>query len=362
MLRRLRQHPWSRRVGAGAGRAGRQASLRLLDRVLPVSENVEASALRDVRRILVVRPNFRIGNTLMAGPIVLALRARFPEARIDYLGGDTTAGLLAHLPLDRVHSVSRRHVVRPWRFVALFVRLRRERYDLAVEGGLGSFSGGLYAYLTGARNRLGCAGKGDRFLTVRLAPISTPHAYDGAVELARRLGVECPDRPVYRVSELGVKTAAALLAESGLVHEGRVAPFVVLFVGGHEGKRWPAELWVDLAQRLCRTGLRVLVAVGPEETSAIDGLRAALPAEAKLMSPHPLDVFAGVLAAAALVVTPDSGPMHLAVALATPTIALLLSERSQMYAPRGVSDRSLLRPSAAEVAAAVLEHPAVRGA
>src|SRR6185369_11401170 len=168
----------------------RHASLRILDAILPVAENVDVSSLRHIRRILVVRPNFRIGNTLMAGPIVLALRARFPEARIDYLGGDTTAELLAHLPLDSVHSVSRQHVVRPWRFAALFARLRRERYDLAVEGGLGSFSGGLYAYLTGARDRLGCAGKADRFLTVRLPPISPPHVYDGAVELARHLGVE----------------------------------------------------------------------------------------------------------------------------------------------------------------------------
>lgn len=355
---RLRR--WASFLGGRVEQRGRRLFGRVLDLVLPVADNVALDDVRDVRRILLVRPNFRLGNALISSPLVHVLLQRFPGARIDYLGGEGTLSVLDNLPLGEREAISRRFVLRPWRFAGLFLRLRRRRYDLAVEGALGSFSGGLYTWLSGARYRAGVVGKGDRFLNVRLAPVPVGHAYDAPVAFGRLLGVGCAARPSYVVSQQEARTGRAVLCERGVADEASVAPFVALFVGGHAGKRWPQRHWTEVARRLAAKGALVLVFAGPDEAPAVGALAAALAGAADVVPPQPLRVFAAALGGATLIVTPDSGPMHLAAALEVPTIAVLNSERSSFFAPRGPLDAMLLRPTPDQVVAAVMAHPSWR--
>ena len=354
----LAHHPLAQRVGKVVGHGGKRVLGRVLNTMLSTPPNVPIDAVCDVRRVLIVRPNFRIGNTLIAAPLILALRQRFPGAQVDYLGGDTTSALLAHLPVDTVHRISRRFVTRPWRFVRLFARLRRVHYDVAVEGGMGSFSGGLYTYLAGARYRIGCKGKADRFLNVRLPAVHTSHAYDTPLAFAGLLGVSCPDHPVYAVSAEEHTAALALLARLELAAESVARPFIGMFVGGHLDKRWPAAQWMELARSLATLGGPVMVFLGPEEAPAEPKYRCALPPSVRVLPPQPLRLFAALWGSARLMVTADSGPMHLAAAFGVPTIAVLQSDASLIYAPRASQDRVLMRPTAAEAVAAVVTHPA----
>jgi heptosyltransferase-3 len=346
------------RVGSALSPIGRRLLQGTLDLFLPIEENVALSELGEVRRILLVRPNFRLGNALITSPLIAALRERFPDARLDYLGGEGTLGVLDHLPIDERIVMSRGFVLRPWRFVALFLELRARRYDLAVEGAMGSFSGGLYAWLSGARHRLGVPRRNERFLDVRLPPTPVAHAYDGPVAFAAHLGVGCVDRPVYVVSTAETLRAQQLLAERGLVTaDGQIAPFVALFVGGHGAKRWPLERWTDLAGRLGEQHVRVVVLAGPEEADSLPRLRSALDGRALVVEPQPLRTFAALLASATLVVTPDSGPMHLAAAVETPVLAVLASRGSTFFRPRGPEDVALLEPTVGDVMATVQGHP-----
>lgn len=329
---------------------------RVLRRVLRATADGSLDDVRDVRRVLLVRPNFRIGNTLLATPLVAALHRRFPAASIDVLAGDVTAALLEQLPLDRVHTVSRGFLARPWRFVALFCELRRCSYDVAVDGGMSSFSGGLYAYLTGARHRIGHRGAADPFLTVRLpVPARTGHVCDRFAAFARQLGDPSADRPLYAVSSHEAREAEARLAEllAGQVWHGA---FVALFVGGHMDKRWPVERWLALVDELVACGCPLLVFVGPEERDLVP--RFAEHAPGVVVPPGGLRAFAALLARATLVVTPDSGALHLSVALGRPTVALLQRERSLRFRPRGPDDLVLLRPDVADVLAALRTHRA----
>src|SRR5262245_57129840 len=101
-MARIAHHPVPARFGRRMGHLGKRIFGGILDAVLPVPENVPLASIGEVRRVLVVRPNFRIGNTLITTPLATALRQRFPGAAVDWLGGDTTASLLANLPIDRV--------------------------------------------------------------------------------------------------------------------------------------------------------------------------------------------------------------------------------------------------------------------
>jgi heptosyltransferase-3 len=345
------------RVGSALSPIGRGLLQRLLDLVVPLEPNVPLDAIGDVRSILLVRPNFRLGNALITSPLVEALQRRFPEARLDYLGGEGTLSVLDGLPIAERLVMSRGFVLRPWRFVGLFVGLRRRRYDLAIELAMGSFSGGLYAYLSGARHRLGVPRRNERLLDVRLPPTPVSHAYDGPVAFARHLGVACADRPVYRVTAAEADAARRVLAHLGLVGPERVEPFVACFVGGHGAKRWPHERWVELARRVASAGARVVLFAGPEEAAHVARLRTDLAGIAPVVEPQALRTFAALLAASTLVVTPDSGPMHLAAAVGAPVVAVLTRSTSTFFGPRGPEDAALCEPDVDAVVAAVRAHP-----
>ncbi len=352
--------PLLQRLGRWLGHLGKKALGFVADRVLPRGPAVPVTALRDVRRVLVVRPNFRVGQTLMTAPLVYALRERFPAARIDYLAGDTVTAVLEGLPLGAVYAVSRKFVLCPWRFAALLLRLRRNRYDLAFAGLGGSFSGGLYAYLSGARYRMGCEGKAARFLNVCLPRPAVTHPYDGPVAFARQIGARCPDRPVYRVAPEEAARARAALSAVGLAVEDRPLPFVAIFVGGNQDTRhktrWPVENWIALARALERAEARVAVFLGVEECALEARFRRELGHATPILRPAPFRFFAALLAEATLVVTPNTGPMHLAAAVGVPAIVLLQTPAFVGACPRGPDDRVLLQPTVAEAAAALMAH------
>ncbi len=356
VLRRISRGPTLQRLGKRAGRLGKHLLGRLLDAVLPTPPNQPVAALTGVRRVLLVRPNFRIGNTLLTTPLVPALHERFPGARLEILTADTTESLLEHLPIDAVHVVSRLFVLLPWRFVGLFRRLRRAQFDVAVDGGMGSFSGGLYSYLTGARQRVGVSGAADRFLTVRLDEIRADHAYDYAPAFARELGVSCADHPIYAVAPQEEARATEILAAAGCVRDGEILPFAALFVGGHLEKRWPPGHWLELVARLECSGARFVILLGPEERALGRRLEAQVDRRARVIPPGPLRTLAALLGRSSLVLTTDSGPMHLSVALGRPTIGLFETPRSLRYRPRGEQDLVLMNASVQDAHDAMAAH------
>jgi len=355
-FRNLSRDPRMRQFGRRVEHGTKRLLARLLDVALPVPPNEPIDAIATPRRVLLVRPNFRIGNTLISAPLIGALRARFPGARLDYLGADTTAILLRHFPIDELYCISRRFILRPWQLLALLHRIRRERYEVAIDAGMGSSSGGFYTFATGARHRIGVTGAGERFLTTRVPAPHVSHAYDGPVAFSAEIGALCADRPAYIVGPDERTAGLETLARIGLAPAGQVAPFVGLSISGHKDKRLAPELWIDLAVRLTAAGGRVLVLTGPEEVPLLPRLRRDLPG-AVVLEPQPLRRFAALLSLAALVVAPDSGPLHLSVAVGTPTIALLVAAGSRNYAPRGPDDRVVFPASAAAAAATVVAHP-----
>jgi len=359
--------PRIQRLGRWLGHRGKKVLEFAVDRILPRSPASSLDAVRDVRRVLIVRPNFRVGQTLMTTPLVYALRERFPGARIDYLAGETVTPVLEGLPVDKVYAVSRKFLLYPWRFAALLLRLRRNRYDLAFAGLGGSFSGGLYAYLTGARFRLGCEGKAARFLNICLPPLAAAHPYDGPIEFARQIGARCPDKPVYRVMPEEAARARAVLSAAGFAVEGRPAPFVAVFIGGNqdakEKTRWPIGNWIGLARALALDRVRFAVFLGYEERELEELFRREVGAVVPIWFSAPFRFFAALLAEAALAVTPNTGPMHLAAALGVPTVVLLQTPVFAGACPRGPDDRVLVQPTVAQAVAALKAHrlwPSVR--
>jgi ADP-heptose:LPS heptosyltransferase len=128
------------------------------------------------------------------------------------------------------------------------------------------------------------------------------------------------------VAESAQRRADDLLAERGLA--GR--PFAVLAPGGFSSQRWPAASFAQLAVALSTAlGLAVLVEGSMDEVPLLREIEAAVAPGNPLIHvcQDPLDVFAGLLARARLVVTNDSAPLHFAAALGVPALYFALREK-----------------------------------
>lgn len=309
-----------------------------------------AVPMEQVQRILIIKPS-SIGDVVNALPFLSSLRRRYPDRHIAWLVEEEAAELLlGHPLLDRVIVSGRRRWARevrtPFRgstalqeIVTLIAELRQGRYDLVVDL-QGLLKSALMVICTGARFRVGLAGSregSERALThVVPLPPGPLHAVDRYLEAARFLGADplskafvFPSRP-----EDGAR-AEALLAEA------EVRPNAVV-VALNPQARWRTKLWDEerfarLGDVLARRhGARILV-IG----SSSDLLRARRLASHMSLAPFvatgrtDLKVLIALLQRIDLLVTVDSGPMHLAAALGTPLVALFGATDPRLIGPYG---------------------------
>lgn len=320
----------------------------------PAPETIDS--LVDIKKILIIRPNFRLGNALISTPAIDAFRERFPSARIDYLATDKTWPLLQQRPVDHFHLLSRTAILRPWQYVTLCRRLRAQNYDLAVQVSGGSTSGFIVTRLIGARYSMGARKGHQRWYSIEVEGKSS-HAYDAIVNLTRPLGVACRNRPLLQLTEQERYQAITKIRQLFSLHinQPSESDFIAIFVGGHQNKRWPLAFWQMLIDDIEVCKIRYVVFLGPEE------FRLLAPIEQRLMSsrygslcpPLPIRHFAAVLERARLLVTPDSGPMHLAAALDVATISLVRQKKSLAFVPREAYDTILWRPDISTVVDAI---------
>lgn len=311
---------------------------------------------RGPHRALVVRLS-AVGDVLHALPAVHALAVARPDLELDWLVEDRAAALLeGHPDLARVHVVPRgrwtRAMRRPlaWPRAALelarFVSgLLHRRYDAVVDL-QGNLKSGLWALGAGAPARVGLASgearEGNGFFVNRRVAVAARVRH--RVERALRVLAVLAGRPlgfagggVAPVAPDGHAAAwvTSALRDRGL--EGR--PFVVLHPGTSRFgafKRWPAERFATLADRIVReTRAAVVVTGAPGEEPLVEAVRArATVATTSLVTPN-LATLAAVLARGRVLVAADTGPLHLAAGLGVPVLGLFGPKDADVYGPYG---------------------------
>ncbi|MCH4810398.1 glycosyltransferase family 9 protein [Vreelandella neptunia] len=320
----------------------------------PAPETIDS--LVGIEKILIIRPNFRLGNALISTPVIDAFRERFPSARIDYLATDKTLPLLQQRPIDHFYLLSRAAILRPWQCVALLRRLRAQRYDLAVQVSGGSTSGFIVTRLIGARYSMGSRKGQQRWYSIE-AESKSSHAYDAIVNLTRPLGVACRNRPLLQLTEQERDLAMTKIQQQVSLNSDHPlgTDFIAIFVGGHQHKRWPLEFWLLLINAMEARKIRYVVFLGPEEFRLLTPINQRLKSSlyGSLCPPLPIRHFAAILERARLLVTPDSGPMHLAAALDVATISLVRQKKSLAFVPREAYDTILWRPEISTVIDAI---------
>jgi heptosyltransferase-2 len=266
-------------------------------------------------RILVIRYS-ALGDVVLATSVLEPLRRRFPEARIEWVTSPAAAPLLEGLPgIAAVHRLGTAGQDRPR---ALAGRLRG-RFDLAID--LQEKVKSRYLALVAAPRRIffhrRTTGQALQALLGRDRPLVRAHATRLYAEALRPLGVDAPGRIQIAIAEPARARARELLA-------GARRPLVGIAPGATWAtKRWAPERFAAVADALHAAGHGLVLVAGPGDAVAAGAFRAALrsPLAADL-TPLPVEVLAAALGELRLLVSCDSGPVHLAAAQGVPALVL----------------------------------------
>ncbi len=313
--------------------------------------------MEQVERILIIKPS-SLGDVVNTLPFLTSLRRRYPDRHIAWLVEEEAAGLLLGHPfLDRVIVSGRRRWAQeslaPLRWPSalreisgLIAELREGRYDLVVDL-QGLLKSALMLVFSGARFRVGFASarEGSRRVLTHLVPLPSRlmHAVDRYLEAARFLGAEPLSNAFVFPSRAddGMR-AEALLAEAGV---GPGDPVIAL----NPRARWRTKLWEEerfarLGDMLAeRFGARILVIGSSSDLPLANHLAARMnPAPFVAAGRTDLKLLIALLKRIDLLVTVDSGPMHLAAAVGTPLVALFGPTDPRLNGPYG-SDGAVLR-------------------
>jgi heptosyltransferase-2 len=257
----------------------------------------------------------------MATGVLRTVRARCPRAHLVVAIGPALVELLAGAPwCDAVVPMDLRGALGPWRGGRTLAATRPDAVLLLPN----SFRSALAARLSGAPCRIGYARDARGVLLTHRLPtpdrrVPVP-AVDYYAELARyALDVETIDtRP-----ELAI--TAAEREEAARVLDGVPTPFVVLNPGANKpAKRWPATRFAAVADALAERGVAAVVSGGPDERDLCRTLVDAATAPVVDVAARGMSLggLKGVLERASVLLTNDTGPRHIAVAVGTPTVTL----------------------------------------
>lgn len=280
-----------------------------------------------VNRIAVLRAN-ALGDYLQSLPALESLRAAYPEAEIVLLGAPWHAEALAGRPgpIDRVLVVPVAEGIRtavahdpaPADQLEEFLdKVRAEGFDLALQmhgGGRNSnpFVASLGARLT-AGLRASDAEPLDRTVPYRFYQ---PEVFR-YLEVAQLVGAPAVTyRPRFAVTAADRREAARVVppgpTRRAVIHPGATDP----------RRRWPAERFTAIARVLVELGMDVVVTGTPAEGEVVDRVCAGSKGVRPVVGQLSLGGLAALLADSAVVVSNDTGPLHLAAAVGATAVGL----------------------------------------
>jgi len=307
-------------------------------------------------RVLIVRLG-ALGDVVHAIPVAAALRRAWPQARIDWLVSAKHRDIL-----DLVPVIDRRLVVNDrgdaaggTSLVAAVRELRRARYDVAIDL-QGLIKSALLARLSGAPRVLGFSASYAREGLARLFytdvfdpgrgglydPRETRHVVELNLGVLALVGITSA-RAEFPIEAPPSAAARTIVEQTGgryaLLNPGAAWP----------NKRWPPDRLAAVARELRdRHGLTSVVLWGPGEEALADAVVAEARGAAVLSPKTTIADLVALARGAALMVSGDTGPTHIATAVGTPIVGLYGPTRPARNGPLSPLDITVSRDSVCE--------------
>jgi lipopolysaccharide heptosyltransferase II len=313
-----------------------------------------------------IRPD-HLGDLLFTTPALRALREAFPQARITGLVGLWAEAVVASNPcLDEVMLCPfpgftrqpKRSIIEPYVVLGRYARLLREKkFDLAVVLRFDHWWGALLAYLARIPRRVGYdIAEVKPFLTDAVPYVPGRHEVEQNLALVKAVSGQPPLRRLdgqppqglpleFPLRAQDLAFAVRYLAEQGVgdddllvcIHPGAGAPV----------KLWRKEGWARVADALVeRCGAKVILTGSASEEPLVQAIAQRMASQPLVAAGQTtLGGLAALMARCRLVLGADSGPLHLAVAVGTPTVHLYGPVDSRTFGPWGDPARHIVLTS-----------------
>lgn len=307
-------------------------------------------------RIFVVRQHNQLGDMLCVVPLLRALRLRYPDSRISLLASPVNyEPMLGNRYVDEVINFDKREFVGKeggslLHFPGYVLRLRKKRFDIAVVPSTvsASFTSDLLSFLSGARVRIGARS---------IEGVSNPSAFffthprdldwrglKDYHQVRRNMDI-WPERFSNESDltvEITLREDELLRGKAFLQTMSHGAHRVIVYHPG-AGKllnRWPSDLFGRLADELSESvPAATVITSGPMDDEPVADMTGALHTPFEVIKNQPIREVASAIRFADLVVSNDTGIMHVAAAVGTPVLSLFGPTDPGEWAPTGEKHR-----------------------
>jgi lipopolysaccharide heptosyltransferase II len=298
--------------------------------------------MEDYRHILFIKPS-SLGDIVHAMPTCAAICRAYPKARLTWLVKRQWAGLVERIDgVDRVWPVE--STLTGW--LSQVSLLRAEHFDLVVDL-QGLFRSAAIGWLSGSPLLVGFANgrEGSPWFYSRRVPVPQVemHAVDRYLLVAKAVGAVEVGTPEFRfcIPQSDYDEVDHLLSRSGVTPG---TSWVAMNVSARwPTKRWPAVSFAEVADLLRQEGSGAVVMIGgPDERADVATVSGMMKTPAvDLAGATTVGLLPALLSKASLLITNDSGPMHIAAAVGTPVVALFGPTSAARTGPYGVGHHVL---------------------
>jgi ADP-heptose:LPS heptosyltransferase len=331
--------------------------------LFPTNVSHDSISSDHIKRILVIRINYRIGNILFTTPLLRALEQRFPDSKIDILIGAAypTPLLLGVSTVENVYNFPRKLLKHPYAAYQYIQQLRAKQYDLVINLNSGSASDRGAAFLARGTYKLGFATHGiwSPLTHVVNVPSGNIHEALKPLYLMNAFGSKSTDFPQRMDIALSKEEQFNGMSElqKRLTDQGYVWQDGVRIIGMFRDARFEKKIdniwwkkWYTKMKTLNPNALFIDI-LSPD-------VKEKLNADLYTLHESNLRTLGSMLSQMTLFVCGDTGPMHLASASMVPTIALFKTSAPELYGTLGEHDLSLVIASSSpqEIAQSITEH------
>jgi len=289
-------------------------------------------------KILLIRLS-SLGDIVLTTPAIRAVRAHFPDAYIAMLVAKQSAEILRENPhLDEIITFDRLAKDKDTGEMLRMSRLLRERkFTIAIDFQR-KFRTEMLMYFSGAAERIG---KG-RFCTVRVPEQGSKHATTHYFDLLHAAGIPAEDQRLELFLAESEQLDVAQRFDAAGVNDGQLK--VGFFPGaGWKLREWMPERFAAIGDRLVENfNANVLIFGGPKEAELVQTVANLMNARAIPFAGN-LQVreLAACLEKCDLFLTNDTGPMHIAAAVGTPTVSLFGPGNHIRFQPLGALHQTI---------------------
>lgn len=286
-----------------------------------------------IKKILIVRPNHRLGNQILTTPLVQEVEARFPNCKIDLFakGGVAFPIFEKYTSIDKIYKLPRKPFSNLFKYVLCWISIKRKRYDLVINGDGNSSSGRLLTNLARAPLKV----FGDMYPEIASIHADYQHIAKYPVYNLRhylsKLGypntTEKPPLLNVKLTSDEIKKGQEIL--QNLIQNTK--PTICIYTNATGNKCYSEEWWESFYGRLTHTfadAFNIIEMLPIENISRINF---------KAPNFYSTDIreMASIIANTTVFIAADNGVMHLASAALTPTVGLFSRGNQLIYEPYG---------------------------